>query len=81
MSDRLGTWFRFGEKRWFIFENEARGRTFVTHVILRGVEGHETVAGDVDGDGDLDFCSKPWNSDRHVFVENIAVDKRREPSR
>lgn len=67
-----------GEKRWFIFENtDGRGRTFVSHVILRGVEGHETVAGDVDGDGDIDFCSKPWNSDRHVFVENLLIDIKR----
>jgi hypothetical protein len=22
--------------------------------------GHEAVAGDVDGDGDLDICAKPW---------------------
>ena len=65
-----------GEKRWFIFDNaDGRGRAFVSHVIVRGVEGHETVAGDVDGDGDLDFCSKPWNSDRHVFVENLLVNR------
>lgn len=38
------------------------------HVIVRGVEGHETVTGDVD----LDFCSKPWNSDRHVMWKICA---------
>lgn len=31
--------------------------------------------GDMDGDGDIDICSKPWNGDRHVFLENLTVRK------
>lgn len=48
--------------RWFIWENvDSRGRTFVERVILdAGLGGHEAVAADVDGDGDLDLCSKLW---------------------
>ena len=47
--------------RWFIWENvDGRGQ-FVERVILdANLGGHDTVVGDVDGDGDIDICSKPW---------------------
>jgi FG-GAP-like repeat len=61
-----------GGGNWFVWENlDGKAKTFREHTILSGVPGHETVAGDVDGDGDTDLCSKPWNGDRHVFVENL----------
>ena len=48
--------------RWFIWENaDGKGARFVEHVICdNGLGGHEAVVGDVDGDGDLDICSKLW---------------------
>lgn len=58
-----------GEGAWFLFLNDGRGQ-FTQHVILTGVAGHETRAGDVDADGDIDLCSKPWNTGRHVYLEN-----------
>lgn len=48
--------------RWFIWENvDGKGGSWVEHVILDcGLGGHEAVIGDVDGDGNLDICSKLW---------------------
>ncbi|MBN1479701.1 VCBS repeat-containing protein [candidate division KSB1 bacterium] len=35
---------------------------------------HEAVAGDVDGDGDIDICSKPWSTgDEHFYVQNLLI--------
>lgn len=48
--------------RWVIWENAGGGK-FIEHIILdRALGGHELVIGDVDGDGDLDICSKPWRT-------------------
>jgi hypothetical protein len=65
--------------RTVVWENQGNGR-FVERVILDAQLGsHELQAGDVDGDGDIDICSKAWgprswnaNSGRmHVdFLEN-----------
>jgi hypothetical protein len=39
---------------------------------------HEAEAADVDGDGDIDICSKPWNgSDEHFFLRNLLVESRK----
>jgi len=65
-----------GSGRWFVYENvDGKAKTMREHIILTNVPGHETVAGDVDGDGDIDLCSKPWNGDRHVFLENLLRTK------
>jgi hypothetical protein len=66
--------------RWVIWENLG-GLKFAERIILdQKLGGHELVAGDVDRDGDIDICSKPWgprpwngNGGRmHVdFLENV----------
>ncbi|MCX5685845.1 MAG: hypothetical protein NT049_19500, partial [Planctomycetota bacterium] len=58
---------------WFLWENvDGKGETFREHVVFQGKEGHEAVAGDVDRDGDIDICTKPWKGDEHIFLENLT---------
>ena len=71
--------------RWFLWENLDGAGTFVERVILdKNLGGHRALAGDVDGDGDLDICSKPWrpaesnnNGGRNHFdlLENLTIDR------
>jgi hypothetical protein len=75
------------QPRWFIWENvDGRGGTLSERVILdNGLGGHEAVVADVDGDGDLDICSKLWrprkdnaNGGRNHadYVENLLTTGR-----
>jgi hypothetical protein len=67
--------------RWVIWENPA-GSKFIEHIILdQKLGGHELQVGDVDGDGDIDICSKPWGPRpwngnggrmRVGFLENLS---------
>lgn len=58
----------------FIWENlNGDGSEWKEHLILEGRQVHETVAADVDGDGDIDICSKPWSGTLHIFLENKRV--------
>lgn len=70
--------------RWFIWENaKGDGSEFIEHPIFDGNLGtHEAVAGDVDGDGDIDFAGKPWNAvpdnanggrNHADYLENISI--------
>lgn len=46
--------------RWVLWENLG-GLRFAERIILdTKLGGHELQVGDVDGDGDIDICSKPW---------------------
>jgi len=66
--------------RWAAWENLGNGR-FAERILLDAkLGGHELQIGDVDADGDIDICSKPWgvrswngNAGRmHVdFLENL----------
>jgi hypothetical protein len=61
--------------KWFIWENlDGRGGNFKQHEILSGKRCHEAKAADVDGDGDIDICSKPWNGDLHVYLRNMLME-------
>ncbi|MBN2137840.1 MAG: VCBS repeat-containing protein [Sedimentisphaerales bacterium] len=58
--------------RWFIWENaEGNAARWIQHEILTGKRCHEAKAADVDGDGDIDICSKPWNGSEHVYLANL----------
>jgi hypothetical protein len=71
--------------RWVVWENLGGGR-FAERILLdQKLGGHELQVGDVDGDGDLDLCSKawgprPWNGNggrMHVdFLENLLKKPR-----
>lgn len=63
-----------GKRRWFIWENaDGRAAAWKEHLILEGPRCHEGVAADVDADGDVDICSKPWNGDLHVYLRNMHM--------
>lgn len=70
--------------RWFIWENlDGKGGKFVERIILdQATGGHDALVADVDGDGDLDICTKIWgrwkengNQGREHgdFLENLTV--------
>ncbi len=61
--------------RWFIWENvDGKGAEWTQHEILTGKRCHEAKAADVDGDGDIDICSKPWNGDEHIYLRNMLKE-------
>jgi hypothetical protein len=66
-----------GKHRWYVWENvDGKGGRWTEHVVLEGDRCHEAVAADVDGDGDIDICSKPWNGDLHIYLENTGAAKK-----
>ncbi len=61
--------------KWFIWENlDGKGGDWKEHVIVTGKQCHEAKAADVDRDGDIDICSKPWNGDEHVYLRNMLKE-------
>lgn len=58
-----------GEHKWFLFEQTVGGG-WKEHLIQEGRRTHESVAADVDRDGDIDILTKPWRGNEHWFVEN-----------
>jgi hypothetical protein len=74
--------------RWVVWENLGNGK-FAERILLdQKLGGHELQVGDVDGDGDIDICSKPWGvrawngngGKMHVdFLENLLRSGNRRP--
>jgi hypothetical protein len=69
-----------GQHKCYIWENTAaKGEKPVSgkwqeHVISNK-PSHEAMGGDVDGDGDIDICTKPWSTgNEHIFFKNMAVE-------
>lgn len=59
----------------FIWENiSADGLIWKEHIILSGKRIHEAVAADVDKDGDIDICTKPWRGGLHFYLENKMIE-------
>jgi hypothetical protein len=64
-----------GTRKWFIWENlDGKAGTWKEHTIFTGKECHEAKAADVDRDGDIDICSKPWIGDGHVYLRNMLKE-------
>lgn len=70
-----------GPPRWYIWENlDGKGGAWKEHVILdANLGGHQTLVGDIAGNGKPDIISKPWNANKNnalgggvfvVFLEN-----------
>jgi len=57
----------------YIWENLGKAKKWKEHQILVGKRCHEAKAADVDGDGDIDICSKPWNGSLHFYLRNMLV--------
>ena len=59
----------------FIWENiSGDASIWKEHMIIEGKRIHETVAADVDNDGDIDICTKPWRGGLHIYLENKLIE-------
>ncbi len=59
----------------FIWENaDGKAGRWTEHLILEGKRCHEAQAADVDADGDIDICTKPWHGDLHLYLRNLLVE-------
>jgi hypothetical protein len=59
-------------KRGYIWENkDGEGLEWQKHEIFTDFECFDAVAADVDGDGDVDICSKPWKGSTPYFLRNM----------
>jgi len=66
----------------FLWENvDGKGGKWQEHTILEGKECHEAKAADVDGDGDIDICTKPWNGNLHFYLRNMLMEDRPTPAK
>ena len=68
----------------YIWENTAgagknpTSRDWIEHIVAEK-PCHEAVGGDVDGDGDIDICSKPWRTgNEHYFLKNMRMEMKSE---
>ncbi len=64
-------------KRCFIWENvDGKGLEWKRHEILTDHECFDAVAADVDGDGDIDICSKPWKGKVNYYLRNMLIENK-----
>ncbi|MDZ4783704.1 MAG: VCBS repeat-containing protein [Planctomycetia bacterium] len=75
ISSGSGPLTKAAQQRAFIWENRnGHGGAWTEHVICEGIPSHETKAADVDQDGDVDLCTKPWQGNQHYFLRNRLRD-------
>jgi len=64
-------------RKCFIWENvDSKGGVWKEHVILTDYRCHEAKAADVDADGDIDICFKPWRGSKHIYLRNMLREHR-----
>ncbi len=64
--------------RCFVWENaDGQGGAWKEHMILEGKRCHEAKAADVDADGDIDICFKPWQGSLHIYLRNMLVEQKK----
>jgi hypothetical protein len=59
--------FRLGKRRW-------QGRS-VERTSDTGKRCREAKAADIDADGDIDICTKPWRGRLHFYLRNLLVEE------
>lgn len=63
-----------GTPKAYLWENlDGKGGAWAEHILLEGMKGHEGVAVDLDGDGDMDVLLKPWIAGEKFYLENLMV--------
>ena len=70
LADDRSTW----EDDRSTWEFDIRAGRWEEHLILEGKRCHEAKAADVDGDGDVDICTKPWHGNLHLYLRNMLVE-------
>ena len=64
--------------RSFIYENvDGNGLQWKKHEILTDKECYGAQVGDIDGDGDLDICAKPWNGTENYLLKNMLMESKK----
>jgi len=68
-----------GPHKCYVWENTAgkgeRPTKWIEHVVTHK-PCHEAMGEDVDGDGDIDLCSKPWSTgNEHFYLRNMTVER------
>ena len=61
----------------FIWENLGKAKKWQQHLILEGKRCHEAKAEDVDRDGDIDICAKPWRGSLHFYLQNLLIENKK----
>ncbi len=58
----------------FMWENlDGKGGAWNRTIVLEKKMGHEGVAVDMDGDGDMDILVKPWVTGEKFWLENLRI--------
>ena len=65
-------------KKCFIWENiSGDGTEWKEHVILTDHGSFEAAAADIDNDGDIDICSKPWQGKENYYLRNMLMENKK----